>query len=149
MVQFKPVEQPRPALKSTLPLKPGHRWDWKCCKRHHHHLIPCVHASAVQGFQEGKIHFPPTFKFLPGTSQYSEQRVPSWTDRILWKVRPSEPWADSVAPTVEQAYYSSVPEMTSSDHKPVVAGFDLLLTAAELPSMEAGPHNTHSRCSIM
>ena len=44
---------------------------------------------AFNGFQEAAIHFPPTFKFDPGTNDYdssSKQRVPSYTDRILYKV---------------------------------------------------------------
>jgi hypothetical protein len=51
----------------------------------------CCCCLRWQGFEEGRIHFPPTFKFVPGSSAYSNQRVPSWTDRVLWKVnaRPS------------------------------------------------------------
>lgn len=107
-----------------------------------------------QGFQEGRIRFPPTFKFLPGSSAYSEKRVPSWTDRILWKVRsraappqqqqtqpeqqPQLSWVSGNGsmndsggalqpdpPRVSQLYYTSVPHITSSDHKPVVAGFEV------------------------
>jgi hypothetical protein len=104
----------------------------------------------VQGFQEGKIHFPPTFKFTPGTSQYSEQRVPSWTDRILWKVRVPQSWEEDVmAPSVAQTYYTSVPEVTSSDHKPVVAGFEVQLTATEVPCVEAEQRSIRGRCTIM
>jgi hypothetical protein len=40
-------------------------------------------ARTVQGFHEQPIHFPPTFKYKPGTGQYTWKRVPSWTDRIL------------------------------------------------------------------
>eukprot|EP00928_Gymnodinium_smaydae_P062394 TRINITY_DN46271_c0_g1_i1.p1 TRINITY_DN46271_c0_g1~~TRINITY_DN46271_c0_g1_i1.p1 ORF type:complete len:593 (-),score=134.67 TRINITY_DN46271_c0_g1_i1:128-1906(-) len=38
-------------------------------------------------FDEMKIDFPPTYKMDPGTSRYdtsAKQRVPSWTDRVLW-----------------------------------------------------------------
>jgi hypothetical protein len=119
-----------------------------------------------QGFEEGKIHFPPTFKFKQGSSEYSEQRVPSWTDRILWRVRTPEEaqqWeslhagdescghnagnAAATCASVVQAYYTSLPELTSSDHKPVVAGFDVQLASQELPSMPAAP--TKHRCTIM
>lgn len=115
-------------------------------------------CNPPQGFQEGRIRFPPTFKFLPGSSAYSEKRVPSWTDRILWKVRssravappqqqqqaqpeqqPQLSWVSgdgsmndssgalpqSDPPSVSQLYYTSVPDITSSDHKPVVAGFEV------------------------
>ena len=146
--------------------------------------MPGAVLHDLQGFQEGQIRFPPTFKFLPGSSAYSEKRVPSWTDRILWKVRsrqqpaslpqqqqqpslpqqqqqpslpqqqqqqpslpqqppqqllqsqPSEPqmsWVSGdgsigdssmfVPPSVCQLYYTSVPEIITSDHKPVISGF--------------------------
>lgn len=125
-------------------------------------LCVCQHT---QGFEEGRIRFPPTFKFVPGSSAYSDKRVPSWTDRILWKVRcgPRQQqqqqeevlgnttttttaggggggwgWGgdDDAAlllppPSVTQLYYTSIPEVTSSDHKPVISGFDVAVEAAE------------------
>ncbi|KAF6260483.1 Endonuclease/exonuclease/phosphatase [Scenedesmus sp. NREL 46B-D3] len=107
-------------------------------------------GRVFQGFQEGNIHFPPTFKFTAGTSQYSEQRVPSWTDRILWKVRVPQPWeGDVMAPSVAQTYYTSVPEVTSSDHKPVVAGFEVALAAAEVACVKAEQRSIRNRCTIM
>ena len=39
-------------------------------------------SQAFNGFSEGHIQFPPTFKFDPGTENYDtspKQRVPSWT----------------------------------------------------------------------
>ena len=41
-----------------------------------------------RGFAEDPIHFPPTFKYDPGTNTFDtshKQRVPSYTDRILYK----------------------------------------------------------------
>ena len=41
-----------------------------------------------RGFSEDKIKFPPTYKYDPGTNQFdtsSKKRVPSYTDRILYK----------------------------------------------------------------
>lgn len=139
----------------------------------------------AQGFQEGRISFPPTFKFLPGSSAYSEKRVPSWTDRILWKVRSSPrqqqqsqqqlgdeqqqqlSWVSGPAsmtdggmpepPRVAQLYYTSVPEVISSDHKPVIAGFEVSVVGAEeedsehrsTQSDDEGVTAQRSRCCFM
>jgi len=143
-------------------------------------LITTTSSHHPQGYQEGRIHFPPTFKFEPGPgSRYSSQRVPSWTDRILWKTNTQQAAAaghqaqsgdsgtasigggesgamsesaqqleapaagsstggsasaagtkgpftgPSTAVAVKQIYYDSVPQVISSDHKPVVAGFEV------------------------
>lgn len=91
-----------------------------------------------QGFQEGPIAFAPTFKFLAGGNEYHPDRTPSWTDRVLWKVRSRQealeallaaPGDTNLPPPFQlrQLYYTSVPCVTSSDHKPVVAGFSLTL----------------------
>ncbi|KAJ1932480.1 Inositol-1,4,5-trisphosphate 5-phosphatase 1 [Linderina macrospora] len=68
--------------------------------------------NVFTGYREAEIHFPPTYKYDAGTDNYdtSEKvRVPSWTDRILYKghdVRVLEYYRD---------------ELCFSDHKPVLA----------------------------
>ena len=40
------------------------------------------------GFFEERVDFPPTYKYDPDTDRYDtsrKARVPSWTDRILYK----------------------------------------------------------------
>ena len=72
-------------------------------------------------FYEGQIQFAPTYKFDLGTDDYDtsvKQRVPAYTDRILWKANPR----------IRQYFYGSVPEVRFSDHKPVVAYFEVDLT---------------------
>ncbi|XP_071944482.1 inositol polyphosphate 5-phosphatase K-like [Antedon mediterranea] len=79
----------------------------------------------IIGFKEGEISFPPTYKFDPGTSNYDtspKQRVPAWTDRILWKE-----YSGSVEPLLKQLEYHSQPDMDHSDHRPVTAYFQLKL----------------------
>jgi hypothetical protein len=118
-----------------------------------------------QGYQEGRISFPPTFKFEPGPhSRYSPARTPAWTDRVLWRTRqgngsggggggggsadggaagagafeaaePQPPVAEArggsssggASVLVRQLYYGSVPSVTTSDHKPVVAVFEVAI----------------------
>jgi len=65
-------------------------------------------------FQEGKINFPPTYKYLPGTQDFEtkKMRVPSWCDRILFRA-PDE--------GLNQLFYTSVTKFVFSDHKPVTS----------------------------
>lgn len=52
-------------------------------------LTRCMKEQSVfAGFEEGPLVFRPTYKYDNGTDVYDtseKQRVPSWTDRILWK----------------------------------------------------------------
>jgi phosphatidylinositol-bisphosphatase len=71
-------------------------------------------------FDEAAIHFPPTYKFDSHSDMYDtskKQRVPSWTDRILWK-RDSD---------VKVLSYCSVSSLRSSDHRPVLAQFEIAI----------------------
>jgi hypothetical protein len=127
-------------------------------------------GHVFHGFREGKIKFPPTFKFdtkssviiqaLPfgiqspdapksassgstptsatsrlvadvdgyadGYDSSAKQRIPSWTDRILFKSK-------SNANQLLLERYDAAMTMTSSDHKPVFAEFRLLPGDATRP----------------
>ncbi|TPX59296.1 hypothetical protein SpCBS45565_g07773 [Spizellomyces sp. 'palustris'] len=79
---------------------------------------------AFNGFKEGPITFPPTFKYDIGTSRFDtseKQRTPSFCDRILWFQNPlhtEDPdWAKVL-------WYRSCMDLTMSDHKPVMALFE-------------------------
>ena len=71
---------------------------------------------AFSDFEEASIGFPPTYKFDRGTSEYDtseKQRVPSWTDRVLWlSLERGE---------VTASAYASHDDCVISDHKPVSA----------------------------
>uniref|UniRef100_A0A0P4VXJ4 Inositol polyphosphate-related phosphatase domain-containing protein n=2 Tax=Scylla olivacea TaxID=85551 RepID=A0A0P4VXJ4_SCYOL len=74
-------------------------------------------GEAFAEFEEGTIHFPPTFKYDPGTDHYdtsSKQRVPSYTDRILFKSKRGD---------INCISYASCPLFRTSDHKPVLGHF--------------------------
>jgi hypothetical protein len=61
------------------------------------------------GYIEDPIRFPPTYKYDPGTNNFdtsSKQRVPSYTDRILYKSQKSSP--------VTPLYYDSVRDVVTS-----------------------------------
>uniref|UniRef100_UPI0037E94F63 phosphatidylinositol 4,5-bisphosphate 5-phosphatase A n=1 Tax=Semicossyphus pulcher TaxID=241346 RepID=UPI0037E94F63 len=95
--------------------------------------------TVLEGFQEGPLKFPPTYKFDVGTNTYDtsgKKRKPAWTDRILWRLRATAPAALSggkrgsmsgltSGTKVTQHYYRSYMEYTVSDHKPVSSIFTL------------------------
>lgn len=56
---------------------------------------------------------------------YNDKRMPSFTDRILYKSMPA------FTEMLTSLYFRSCEEALSSDHKPVYAGFELKLTNAE------------------
>jgi len=51
----------------------------------------------------------------------AKQRVPSWTDRILWKTR------EELRDRVKCDAYTSIPELMTSDHKPVLGEYTIKL----------------------
>lgn len=84
----------------------------------------CTIASreAFPDFNEGKIDFPPTFKFDKGTGAYDtshKQRIPAWTDRILFRQRSSSKQKFGI--TVMN--YDSAHDSMHSDHRPVYGTF--------------------------
>ncbi|XP_061135326.1 inositol polyphosphate 5-phosphatase K isoform X3 [Syngnathus typhle] len=94
--------------------------------------------TVLEGFQEGPLKFPPTYKFDVGTNVYDtsgKKRKPAWTDRILWRLRATVPSANSgkrgsvsgltSGTRVTQHCYRSHMEYIVSDHKPVSSIFTL------------------------
>ena len=77
-------------------------------------------GEAFVGMHEGRVEWAPTFKVRRSSgTEYTEQRVPSYCDRVLWKSMPA------VAACLQQTAYTSVPQVSTSDHKPVVAAFNI------------------------
>ncbi|XP_066940437.1 inositol polyphosphate 5-phosphatase E isoform X2 [Macrobrachium rosenbergii] len=82
-------------------------------------------GEAFSEFEEGPITFAPTFKYDPGTDHYdtsSKQRVPSYTDRILFK---------SSRGSVKCCSYDACPLFRTSDHKPVSGTFQCQIRPRE------------------
>lgn len=68
------------------------------------------------GFTEGPLNFFPTYKFDHDSDHYDSsqrRRVPSWTDRILFKS----------GVNTQVLSYCSAPDIRSSDHRPVYGTF--------------------------
>ncbi|PAA87546.1 hypothetical protein BOX15_Mlig020535g1, partial [Macrostomum lignano] len=77
-------------------------------------------GRVFEHFLEGDIRFPPTYKFDIDTDNYDtsgKQRVPSYTDRVLYRCR--KPGSATVTA------YNSVPELRCSDHRAVYAVISL------------------------
>lgn len=96
------------------------------------------------GYSEGPLNFRPTYKFDSGTDTYdtsTKQRVPAWTDRILYSGAASRVVGcnegkegqdkggretddvQAVTAGMELRAYRSVEELKTSDHRPVLASF--------------------------
>lgn len=78
-------------------------------------------GHVFKGFREGPLSFRPTYKYDVGTDNYDtspKERVPSWTDRILYKVK-----GGSIK--VDVCDYDAIDFIKSSDHRPVKAVFTL------------------------
>ncbi|CAF1254888.1 unnamed protein product [Rotaria sordida] len=86
-------------------------------------------------FEESKISFPPTYKFdlRSGTNNYVENRIPSYTDRILHRAEQASEFVCT--------QYKSVDNVKHSDHKPVFAHFCLKLKPGLHKNLSYGKFN--------
>jgi endonuclease/exonuclease/phosphatase family metal-dependent hydrolase len=76
--------------------------------------------TALIGFKEVQPNFPPTFKVERNQPlTYKNQRIPSYCDRVLWKSLPAR------SNDLQCIAFDAVPEIMTSDHKPVFADFEL------------------------
>ncbi|EST07064.1 Endonuclease/exonuclease/phosphatase [Kalmanozyma brasiliensis GHG001] len=101
-------------------------------------------GSLFDDFHEGPLDFAPTYKFDKGTDRYDtseKERVPAWTDRILWAV--TSEWEDQGESATWEGEdgeeekerekqrrqgvvlqsYEAVTDLKFSDHRPVRATF--------------------------
>ncbi|XP_063384261.1 inositol polyphosphate 5-phosphatase K-like isoform X1 [Cydia fagiglandana] len=91
--------------------------------RHDQLLAVMESEEAFAEFSEPDIKFPPTYKFNIGTDEYDIKRKPSWTDRILYKVIANN--YENITLRADLISYNHIPFYTLSDHKPVVAQFNI------------------------
>lgn len=87
-------------------------------------------CPAFSGFREGPLRFPPSYKLERFSNEYAcdetgeFKRVPSYTDRILWRIGTAD---DDVKgdPDIRLKAYTSASTVLSSDHRPVYALFNM------------------------
>ncbi|XP_019753624.1 synaptojanin-1 [Dendroctonus ponderosae] len=89
-----------------------------------------LEGNVFKNFIEGKITFPPTYKYDLFSDDYdtSEKcRAPAWTDRILWKRRKHSPEINGCADhwTAGNLIHYGRAELKQSDHRPVIAIVDI------------------------
>ena len=73
----------------------------------------------VSIFSEQEINFPPTYKFDKGTKVYDtseKQRIPAWTDRILFLF---------TTKSYRTIAVQFLPKLDFFDHRPVYATFKI------------------------
>eukprot|EP01041_Mallomonas_annulata_P002723 gene2723-5362_t len=91
-------------------------------------------GTVFQGFEEGVITFPPTYKFQQGTDIYERRkdkklRAPAWCDRVLWR-------SNVEKSDIELLSYTRAP-LNPSDHKPVTAVLKLLTRQIDIEKEKA------------
>ncbi|CAK9085380.1 4 [Durusdinium trenchii] len=101
--------------------------SWGKLQQHDQLLKVQAEGKAFCNFREGPLDFAPTYQHVPGAPPdpatrlrpYDPRkgRVPSWTDRVLWR---SFPDAELM---LEAGSYRSSPTLCTSDHSPVGAIF--------------------------
>ncbi|CAI2347948.1 unnamed protein product [Caenorhabditis sp. 36 PRJEB53466] len=84
-----------------------------------------IERDAFIGFHEQPITFEPTYRVVVGTSEPDGKRVPSWTDRVLYK-------GDGIT----ALEYSNNKKALASDHLPVVAKFRITAPVAPKPQWQ-------------
>lgn len=92
----------------------------------------------INGFQEGIINFPPTYKYSENHNFYdSSQKLPGWTDRIIFK---SKKFNDLLL-----CKYDCIMNTYISDHKPVFAIFKLDF---DNENLDERVNNKNKVCSV-
>jgi len=125
--------------------------DYSSLLEHDQLLHALARQQVFSGLSEAPITFPPTYKFDSDSDTYDtskKQRVPSWTDRVLFKAH-----NDLVVLS-----YASAPNIRTSDHRAVHASFSLAIqldvdeAPAEKNNTSGKPdigQNTSQVCTVM
>jgi hypothetical protein len=93
-------------------------------------------GRAFAGWSEGELAFPPTYKLDRGSvdtyDTSAKRRVPSWTDRVMWRTKDISHGGKVVCKSGADVYMSARGVRTS-DHLPVVARIEATLVDACRP----------------
>lgn len=134
------LDLPREYMECNILNRSSRQEDFTDLMKHDQLLKSITEGRSFPGFCEGRITFPPTFKFDKGTDDYDtsqKKRIPAWTDRILFKKGGTR--------VLE---YTSVAEARHSDHRPVHATFRIDMEGAELQHKGSNKRNRRSKFSL-
>ncbi|KAI5306920.1 Synaptojanin-2 [Ascosphaera pollenicola] len=90
--------------------------------------IQMIAGNVFRYYSEGRITFPPTYKYDIGTDTYDtseKARVPAWCDRVLYK-----------GTNIKLLQYYAAPLMFS-DHRPVYATFECIINVVDEETKES------------
>ncbi|KAK7285312.1 hypothetical protein RJT34_20079 [Clitoria ternatea] len=115
--------------------------DWKTLLENDQLCIEQRHGRVFVGWNEGKIYFPPTYKYSNNSDRYAgddrhskqKKRTPAWCDRILWYGR-----------GLHQLSYVRG-ESRFSDHRPV---YSIFLAEVESISCNQMKKSSGSRIEV-
>ncbi|XP_031273527.1 type I inositol polyphosphate 5-phosphatase 8-like isoform X1 [Pistacia vera] len=120
------------------------RNDWQALLKRDQLKIEQRAGRVFEGWEEGRIYFPPTYKYLMNSDHYvvqtskskEKRRTPAWCDRILWK-----------GEGLKQICYIRG-ESRFSDHRPVYSLFSVQVNLANKPKFRTiGPRSCPSKIS--
>ncbi|XP_045815873.1 type IV inositol polyphosphate 5-phosphatase 9-like [Trifolium pratense] len=109
------IDMPYSATRSLIKRK-----EWKTLLKHDQLKMELKEGHVFEGWHEGDVEFPPTYKYLPNSDDYigcvdedmsKKRRSPAWCDRIIW-----------FGKGMNQIQYNRS-ESKLSDHRPVQAMF--------------------------
>ena len=96
--------------------------DWKELNKLDELKTAVDMKDCLAGFKTLPCNFPPTFKVERGAAfVYQTKRIPSFTDRILWKC------VFGMEDFVKPILYEPIELFTTSDHKPIRGMFEVQL----------------------
>eukprot|EP01038_Epipyxis_sp_PR26KG_P011508 gene11508-15414_t len=95
--------------------------DWQSLIDEDQLINEMIKKNVFMNFIEGKLIFPPTYKYQVGTDVYEARpdkkiRAPAWCDRILCRTATKD--------SIQQLDYNRVSSLCASDHKPVYSVFN-------------------------
>jgi hypothetical protein len=122
------------------------RRDWPLLQAEDQLIKARQTGHAFAHYSEALLDFPPTYRYHKGVTPrthaaYNDEklRIPAWCDRVLWRT-----WENV---SLQPKLFNCVDAITTSDHSPVHAAFDLtyalpltLQPKSGLISLQLRPH---------